>query len=170
LISDFPNLDVKLIDFAINHRPDYKGAWNICNSLAYADISKSSYDDKTLSKTFGCIDSTTENQFRIGIASRNFAYSLSILESYSDNIDQIFYAILNTMLELEKLMDNKYAQSDIKEYVSNWTKPDIYNMFMNTYEELKKVRSHSSYKVENSIIYLLGLLQFKYIPSVEVML
>ena len=92
------------------------------------------------------------------------------MESYPDNIDTIFYNILNTLIELDKILTNKYTQSDIKEYADRWTQSDIYYMFMNTYGELKKVRSYSSHKAINSIIYLLGIMQYSPIPSPEVML
>lgn len=168
LRSDFPNMSDNLIDFAVRTRNDYKGAWNICNSLSRISI-PINCREKELSMMFGCSNSSTDNQLRAGIASRNFAYTLSILENYSDDIDSVFYTILNTLIELDKLIDNKMTQSDLREYAKAWTAQDIYNMFMNTYSELKKVRSYSSYKPINSLIYLLGLMQFSPIPSLEVM-
>lgn len=170
LKSDFPNLDDRFIDFVVQHKQDYKSAYHMCNSISYSNLDPSCFDDKMLAESLGCNDSSTEKQLRAGIASKNFRYTLSVLESYSDNLDQVFYTILNTLIELDKITSNKYAQSDLRRYADSWTKADIYYMFMNTYEELKRVRSHSSYKVMNSLIYLLSLLQFSSVPAPEVML
>ena len=169
LKSDFPNLDEAFIKFAIKYRDDYKGAWNICNSLNHISVAFK-MNEKELAHTFGRFDESTDSQIKIGIASRNFKYLIAVLENYTGDIDSIYYIILNTLLELDKISDNKYTQSDLRKYVSGWNKTNIYYMFMNTYDELNKLRSHSSYKVEDSLIYLFGLLQFAKIPPVESML
>ena len=61
---------------------------------------------------------------------------IPLYEKYPDNVDSMMYTILSTMIELDKLMDNSYAQSDIKMYLKRWTRQDIYYMFVNTHFEI----------------------------------
>ena len=77
--------------------------------------------------------------------------------------------MLQTLIDLDKLLDNSRMQSDIQKYAKNWSRENIYYMFMNTYDELKKSRSGSGYDIKMSLIYLFGLLKFQPIPSPEVM-
>ena len=170
LTADFPQLPANAIDFAISVRPDYKSAWNICNCLMNADLSKVNFANLSgLATTFGCSASSNESQLKLGIASRNFAYSLAVLDSYGDDINSAFYTILSTMIELEKLMSNTHSQSELHKYIKVWTHVDIYYMFMNTYDALKKSRSYTAHDIYDSLVYLLGLLSFSPIPSPEVM-
>lgn len=170
LTSDFPNLPSNVIDFAVSIRKDYMSAWNICNCLSNADLTHVNFANLSeLAATFGCSSISNEFQLKIGIASRNFSYSLSVLDSYRDDINSAFYTILSTMIELDKLVDNTYSQSDLYKYAKGWTHADIYYMFMNTYDALKKARSYTSHDAYDSLVYLIGLLQFSPIPSPEVM-
>ena len=70
------------------------------------------------------------------------------------------------MLDLEKLSSNKYTESELRQYLKNWTMKDIYNMFMQTYQKLKLLRSTSS-DSKNVMMYLITLMQFSEIPSLE---
>lgn len=170
LISDFPKLPTSLIDFAVSARPDYKSASNICNCLAYLNSNlQNSADVSELSFIFGCSSTSTEEQFKLGIASKNFGYCLSVLETYGGDLNNLFYSILSTLIELEKLLGITYSQSPFHKYIKCWSYADIYFMFMHTYEELKKSRSYNSYDVKDSIVYLLGILQFSSIPTMEVL-
>lgn len=170
LTADFPLLPASVVDFAVSVRPDYKSSWNICNCLMNVDLSKVNFADLSgLASTFGCSSCSNESQLKLGIASRNFAYSLSVLDSYGDDINSAFYTILSTMIELEKIIGSTYSQSELHKYIKIWTHADIYYMFMNTYDALKKSRSYTSHDVYDSLVYLLGLLQFSPIPSPEVM-
>ena len=170
LSSDFPELSKSIIDFAVSTRPDYKSAWNICNCLSHVDSTKINFANMSgLAATFGCSALSNEAQLRLGVASRNFAYSLSVLDSYGDDINAAFYTILSTLIDLEKIIDSTYSQSDLHKYVKVWTHADIYYMFMNTYDALKKSRSYTSHDIYDSLVYLLGLTQFSPIPSPESM-
>lgn len=165
LKKDFSELDDAIIEFASSVRNDYNSAWFICNSLSTVT---SSVNIKDLVHLFNIVDVTSETNLRVAFASRNYRYALQILETYP-NLDQAYYVILNTLIELEKIMKNSYIQSDLREYVGNWNISDVYNMFMNTYEELQKVRSISSYKVYDSLVYLFSLSLHSPVLPVEVM-
>ena len=98
-----------------------------------------------------------------------FRSLIQLVDRYDGEVDSLLYAILSTMLELDANMDNPRRQSDLREFTKRWTREDIYYMFSQTYEVLKKLRSISVADPKNLLIYLLGLLQFDSIPSLEVM-
>lgn len=170
LKADFPNLPDKYLKIAVDATNDYNRSRNMCRCMAFASPQVlGSLPDSEIVKMFGCYDNSTEVQIRKGVAAKQFKYLIDLSEKYPDDADRILYTILQTMIELDKALDNKHAQSDVREYVKNWTREDIYYMFMNTYNELSKLRSLSSYDVQNSLVYLFGLLKFQRIPSPEVM-
>ena len=170
LRSDFPSLSDRFINIAVAHADNYNQAKNMCNAMSLVDeASLSAMEDEEIASFFGCSDMSTESQIRIGVASRNFKYLIEIMEKYEDDLDRIFYAMLQTLIDLDKLLDNSRMQSDIQKYAKNWSRENIYYMFMNTYDELKKSRSGGGYDIKMSLIYLFGLLKFQPIPSPEVM-
>lgn len=165
LTIDFPDLNPELINFAAESRDDYNSAWYICNSLSNLESSVKISD---LVHVFDVVDDTTETNLKKAFASRNYKNITELLVQYP-NLDQVYYVLLNVLIELEKITKNTYLQSDLREYSKMWTLQDIYNMFMHTYEELKKVRSISSYSVYLSLMYLFSLSVYSPIPSVEVL-
>lgn len=170
LQQDFPGLADNFINIAIDASKSYGQAKNICRSMSMIPSTELYKVPKSeLVRLLGYIDVSSDAQIKAGIASRNFKYLLDVAEKYQDDEDRILYAILSTMVEMDKLLDNTYAQSDLRQYVKQWSREDIYYMFMNTYQELKKLRSLSASDPMNSVIYLFGLLQFSKIPSPEVM-
>lgn len=170
LHSDFPTLPDNLIKIAVNISANYSQAKNICRSMSCVKPeSLYKLSDGQIARLFGYEDSSTESQIRVGVASKHFNYLVAVAEKYPEESDRILYAILQTMIELDKAMDSTRVQSDVRPYLKLWTREDIYYMFMNTYEELYKLRSMSSYETTNSLIYLFGLLKFTRIPSPEVM-
>lgn len=169
LHSDFPALPDRLIELSAKMSENYGDAQNICRSMSLADLeSLFALSDEDIIKLFGKQHLSKESDIKKGIAARNFSYLMSQIENYPDDLDSIFYTILSTLLELEKIKLNKYAESNLREYAKQWTFQDIYNMFMNTYSELKKSRSYAN-NVSASLTYLFALLKFSEIPDVEVM-
>lgn len=168
LHSDFPKLDDRSIHVATLAASNYGHARNICKSMSYADpeaLAKMS--DIQLATLFGCSQAVAEEEFRKYIAGKNFAALTKLLESYEGEYDSLLYTILQTMIDLEKVLSSKYANSDLKDFIKLWTVEDIYYMFMNTYDEISKLRSNTSADAKNSLIYLFGLLPFQRIPSTE---
>lgn len=170
LHSDFPKLPDKLIHLAAEHGHDYQDAKNMCSCMNTIppELLFAMSDDEII-RLFGKSDEQTEAQIKIGVASRNFRVLIDAINNYPGELDGVLYTILSTMIELEKLLGNKYTQSDLRDYVERWNYKDVYNMFMNTYEEVKKLRSYAT-DVESSLIYLFGLLKFAEIPDVGEML
>ncbi len=166
LIADFPELDNRLIDFSVKLHQDYKSAYNTCLSLNTANIDvvdQYNYDD--LSKALGICFSTSDNQFRYGVASRNFSYCLSVIDNYNGQLDSLFYVFLATLIDLEKQICNARNKYDLSKYIKCWNINDIYHMFMNVYKELEKSRTLSSYNVYAGLVYLVGVLQFSPVPK-----
>ena len=169
LKSDYPELDVKFINWIIKIATDYNQAYNMCGCINILDdAAKLKLTEASITQLFGHEYSSTEKQLQLGVAARNFKYLLDVVATYDDDLDKIYYTCLQTMIELDKLMDNPKTDSPLKPYVKLWTRQDVYYMFMNTYKELQDSRSRTT-DVQNSLIYLFGLLQFKNIPSPEVM-
>lgn len=170
LHSDFPGVPDRLISLAAEMCDNYGDAQNLCRSMSLAPVDDLfAMSDEAIASLLGKSKSSTDAQIRSGIASRNFKYLIDTLESYSGDSDSVFYSILSTMLDLEKLFSNSRSQSDLRDYLGRWTLKDVYNMFMNTYFELKKLRTYAT-DSKSSLIYLFGLLKFSEIPSVEDML
>lgn len=170
LRSDFPDLSERFINIAVQHGDNYNQSRNMCRCMnSVSEASLSMMTDEDIAAFFGCSDVSTEAHIRLGVASKQFKYLIDTIENYDDDGDRILYAILQTMIELDKVLDNSRVDSDIKQYAKQWTREDVYHMFMNTYQELKKRRSSTTCDIQYSLIYLFGLLRFKPIPSPEVM-
>lgn len=137
---DYPGIPDKLIDFATECSSDYYQAQNICAALQSAPVSLTSkLDISELKHLFGYQDTANEKMLKTGIAARNFDYCMKVLdENYSD-WDTIYYTILQTLIELDKVKSSKYSQSDLQEYGKYWNVQDIYYMFENTYDALKTI-------------------------------
>lgn len=169
LKADFPDLPDRLINVALKCSTDYGQAKSICNSMTFDTSEINKLQDSEIERIFGYQTLSTQTQIRQGIAARNFNYLLDIMSRYDGELDSILYSILQTMIDIDKLMTSKFGNSDIRDYVKLWKPQDVYYMFMHTYDELKKLRSNSSYDISNSLIYLFGLLKFQSIPSIEEM-
>lgn len=170
LKSDFPSLSDDLIKIAVSCADNYGQAKNMCRCMATLPAdSFSNMSPAEIAKLFGHVDISTENQLKQGIAAKDFKYLVVCAEKYPDEADHILYAILSTMVELDKLLDSSYAESNLRPYVKYWSREDIYHMFMHTYAQLVKLRSSTYSDVMNSVIYLIALLKFSRIPTLEAM-
>lgn len=170
LHSDFPKLDDRSIHIATYCSTSYGHARTICKSMSNANpeiLAKMS--DKELARLFGCADESGESAIQKAVAARNFVAATQLLNRYEGDKDGLLYTILQTMIELEKVLTSKYSNSDLKDFAKYWKLEDVYHVFMNTYAELEKLRSNTSSDVESSLIYIFGLLTFKDVPSWEVM-
>ena len=170
LHSDFPHLDDRSIKIATCCSKSYGHARTICKSMVHANpelLAKMPESD--LKRLFGCDDSSQELDIQKAIAARNFVAACNLLDQYQGSLDNLVYTLLQTMIEMEKLLTSKYSTSPLKEYAKAWKLEDVYHMFMHGYNELDKLRSNTSTDITSSLIYLFGLFTFKDIPSVEVM-
>ena len=166
LHSDF-NLPDKLIDVAVKYGSNYGQCRNMCKCMSHLNNPSDLLDlsESKIAEMFGCVKSIDDSLFKRGIAAKNFNYVVSLLDNYDGDLVNILYAVLSTMVELDKLMDNKYTDSDLRQYLKLWSRRDLYYMFMHGYDQLKKSRT-ISYDMYNGLIYLFSLLQFKEVPAI----
>lgn len=170
LHSDFPKLDDRSIKVAATVCSNYGHARNICRLMSSANLSVlNSKNEIELSTLFGCNPISNEKEFQQAIAGRNFNKLVMLVSSFDGDPDSILYTILQTMIELEKVVCAKYSNSDLKDFKKYWTVEDVYYMFMHTYSQLEARRSNTSTSAEGSLIYLFGLLTFQRIPSLKAM-
>lgn len=163
LHTDFAGVADKVVDIAVECGSNYYQSKLICAALKCIDASEVlGQNVNSIYKLFGHDQQYTESALKEGIAAKNFNYCMKVLDEY-DGYDSVYYTILQTLVEIDKCMSSKYAQSDIQKYIRKWTPSDVYNMFDITYSELKKSRS-MSVDIKSSIVFLLSLLAFKYIP------
>lgn len=167
LHQDFPNLSDTVINSVAQHCHNYYHGVLMCKGISKLS-NPSALASEDVPKLFGIEEQSTETMIKHGVASRNFRYLLKVLDDYPDDLDGFIYTMLSTLLELEKILSDRRAQSDLKQYLKSWSLEDIYNMFMITYNELKKSRTIATNKY-SSIVYLISLLQFQKIPTLEVM-
>lgn len=159
LMNDFPDLSEDLIKTAVDIKKDYSGAYAMCSELQFADSSLvATYTSNELSAIFTPAEDSNDDDFKEGIAARNFGYCISKLDAYTNRQDQLFYAILAVMIELEKGITSKNHKCMYGKYLNYWTVSDVYNMFMATYAELITSRNSSYYNINDGLIYLLSLL------------
>lgn len=168
LTSDFPDLPTQYIDESIKWATDYNQAKIMCSELSRLpkDIKASSEDIASL---FGKSNVTSEEAFKIGIASRNLTYILNVLDEYEGDYGQLLYSILNVMIEIDKCLDSRKGNADIEKYTKLWSRPDIYYMFSNTYNLLKLTRSISISDMKDLVTTLCSTVKFNPIPDYEVM-
>lgn len=169
LSTEFPKLDARLTKLCVDISANYGHARQLARCMSLISEDLSNVADSEIAQTFGHVVSYTDKNIRIGVASRNFRYLCRCLSDYSDNLDQLLYTVLGTLIDLDKLLDSPYSESDIKAYTKLWSREDIYYMFMHTYDRLKDMRTISVINSKDLLVSLFSLVQFREIPSVEVL-
>ena len=169
LKKDFPTLEDNAIEAAVESCVDWYEAEIMCRCMLLDDTEhRRSQTKQQLKIAFGKAQELDEKLIKPIIASKDFGRLLYLMDKKEGEEDSILYSILSTMLELEKISTNKYVESDLRPYQKLWKMQDIYNMFMQTYQQLKFMRSISP-DPRNVLMYLITLMQFSEIPSVEVL-
>lgn len=166
ILSEFKNMPEKTARDICEISSNYGQAKNISSCLSLLSSQEVGNISKlSMMSLFGKESTSNDSMIKTGIASKNFKYLISVLERYNDDKDKIFYSILSTMIDLDKLKSNPYFDCEAKAYAKYWSGPDIYYMFVNTYSMLKLSRSYSGFDFDNAFIYLFSLLQFDHVPS-----
>lgn len=169
LKSEFPNCSNHLLSIATKICRNYGHARNICVGMSACNpaiIDDMSDDD--ICTLFGYVEDSGNKEMQIAIASRKFANVNKCISEYTESYDSVIYDFLSVAVELDKLFDRKRVESNLSEYANLWKRQDIYNLFMQAYNQLSLIRS-LSVEPQNCLTYLAGLLQFNNIPSVEEM-
>ena len=169
LKSEFPNCSTHLISIAAKICRNYGHARNICMGMSSCNPSIiDDMSDNEICKLFGYVEDSGNKEMQIAIASRKFANVDKCISAYTETYDSAVYDFLSVAVELDKLFDKKHIESSLSEYANLWKRHDIYNLFMQAYNQLLLIRSFSA-EPQNCLTYLAGLLQFNNIPSVEEM-
>lgn len=166
LKSDFPELKDEYCQIAAKVSSDYYQAKNIARCL-YSIQDKCTLNEGQVKYLFGLDTTYNDNDIMMAIANRDFSSLVYMAEHFDGDIQNIFYVILRTMIELDKCLDNKYTQSPVQKASKLWTRYDVYWMFNHTYNALKQLRLGYTNEPSVYIIYLAALLRFKQIPSLQ---
>lgn len=166
LVSDYPDLPTECIDMAIKLRDDYMGARNICESMKYAG--DYIHDTKSMILAFGSINDNDSTLFRTYFASKNFSGCLYVIDNFNGDLNSLFYVMLNALVELERILGNPKAKSDLGRYQRSWNISNVYHAFTHIYDELKKSRNCLSYDIYDRLIYLLSICFCNDVPQLGV--
>lgn len=167
LHTDFPHCPDRFINIAIEISSDYFQASSICRAMTSVSPEKLyAFTDDQLKKLFGGANASDDQTMKLAIAARNFSYVTKLVDNYEDDLNNILYSVMSTMIEIEKLQSTPYAQSVLSQYTKRWSREDVYNMFMQAYNTMLMSRTVSA-DMYSMVIYLLSLMQFSRIPSVE---
>lgn len=166
LKSEFPNCSTRLLSVVTKICKNYGHARNICIGMSACNPAIiDDMPDDDICTLFGYVENSGNKEMQIAIASRKFANVNKCLSEYTDSYDSVVYDFLSVAVELDKLFDRKRTESNLSEYANLWKRQDIYNLFMQAYNQLSLIRS-LSVEPQNCLVYLAGLLQFNNIPSV----
>ena len=168
LKTDFPELKDEYCNIAAKVSYDYYQAKNIARCL-YAIQDKCSLNEGQVKYLFGLDTTYKDSDLMLAIANRDFSSLVYMSEHFDGDIQNIFYTILRTMIELDKCLDNKYTQSPLQKASKLWTRYDVYWMFNHTYEALKQLRSGYATDPSVYIVYLAALLRFNQIPDLKIL-
>lgn len=160
LKKDFNNLDDKVLQYIAKHSHGYYQANNMCAAI-YNISNETTLND--IKYAFDISNETTDEDFKSRFIKKDYLSLVNMLDNYED-LTNIYYLMLNSLLDIEKQITSKYKQANGS---NKWNLQDVYNMFMNVYNELKKTRKISSYSIRYSLEYLLSLLNYRPIPALE---
>ena len=168
LTQDYPDLSPRLIKLAAYCGADYGHAKNIGKCMSVVSSDKlNQMSDNDICKLFGKVSTIDEAELKVHIAAKDTSFLMANIPILVEDIDSIFYAILSTMTEFDKIWGNKYSDSPIKQFQKYWTREDMYYMFMHTYHQLLESRT-SSVNKECQLIHLFTLLSISPIPSIDI--
>lgn len=159
LHTDFPGIADRLVKIAMQCSSNYGQARTICRAMQAADERVlMSMSDADLYKLFNFQSLGTESQIRLGVAARNFAYLIEVLDGITD-YDGVIYMVIQTMIDMDKALDSGYPPAEFKDYMKGWSRSDVYTTMLNAYNTLKVGRSISSKLKENTISLFFSLCQ-----------
>lgn len=166
LRQDYPNLSENVCKYICDICNTYGQANMFAKCLSTLPNSRlSTLSKSNVQSVVGYSAQSTDSLVKAGVAARDVSYLLKIIDIYEGDYNNIFYDILSTMIDLDKLKTNPYYDCEAKPYSKGWSGPDIYNMFVLTYDTLKISRSYGQVDTKELIISLISNLAFSPIPS-----
>ena len=157
----YPKLPTNILEYVISMCTDYYQGMSICYALSQMNkdtlLTLSRYDVQFL---FGYQEISDSNRFKHAFASRNFKLMVREIDSTNFNLDTSIYDILSCMLELLKVFESK-SNSDFTKYKTYWTLNEICEVYNLVYDQLKLLRTKSSYSIYDSLMYICCMSQFR---------
>lgn len=146
---------------------NYQDCINMCTSISNLSTSRiKDLDKQTIASMLGKSISYNESKFKIMIMNRNYVGAMKAVDLEDMNYDSCIYAIMSAMIDLEKTLTGSKVSDNYKKYSEVWDLKSIYNLFMNCYDQVVKLR-YNGLNSKYSLLYLVSLLQFKDIPLME---
>lgn len=169
LRSDYHGMPDTFYAVAVKYGKNYQDCKNIAKSLSFANPDYSRFRLDIISWQLGKQSELTEESVKAAIASRNFARILNVYNAYNGDKSNLHYTVLSVLLDIEKLLSSPRA--NVADYIRKcnklWSLEDVYNLFMIVYNELTRLRSVSSYSVEDSLFYVFSLVCFQPVPTLR---
>ena len=163
LLKEFIHIPEMYIDLVVNISSDYYEAMHMCQRMNLLSMSElSSIPTSDIKFLFTCGEHYNNDRFKEAIASRSYIVATEEIESYEGELSLLFYDILNTFLEIIKVLEKPYTDSPVKKYVEAklWDIQSAKAMFNVSYEQLEKTRNISNYPPYIALNYICSLLQF----------
>lgn len=165
LKSEFPTLSDNILNYVANISSDYSQSRMIAYALSCSK--KESFTQLEIDYLCGHSSISTEEEIKQLVASRNFNGLIKKLDMIED-LNSICYSIMSLMIEMDKLSDKINNSSKYGQYINLWTRPDIYYMYMNTYNFVRMTRTGEIILNKDTLTIFLSILKFTRIPNMEV--
>ena len=160
LYQHFENLPSTYISASVNMSSNYYQAYNICKTMTFMkdlDLSQSE-----LFSLFGYDILSNEENFKISVAAKNFRSCIKEVDRFDGlDLSTFHYAMLSVFLDIAKCKYKSNPNSYIYQYVKKWNIEELNYLYNETINQIEKLRNYSNYDPYISIVYLLGLLNFK---------
>ena len=146
---------------------NYQDCINMCMSLSGLSSSTiHNLSKQTIADMLGKSSSYNESKFKIMVMNRNYIGMMNSIDLDDMNYDSCIYAIMSSMIELEKVLTGSKVSDSYRKYSEIWDLRSVYNLFMNCYDQVVRLR-YSGMDPKYSLLYLASLLRFRDIPSME---
>lgn len=167
LQEDFPQLNERLLDIISKSCMNYNHAKNLASCVISVDSKVfDDYSDIQILNIFGMSNELGVDKVKEYVINKNFVGLNSILSNTSVEYDSFIYAIMNTLLEMDKTISSRYTNSVTAKQLKYWQPSDIYYMYNNCYDTLCKIRL-TSVNQYDLLIKLITTLNFERIPLLK---
>lgn len=167
LKSEFTSIPDNVLRDVVILGSNYQDCINMCISISNLSTSCiQDLDKQTIASMLGKSTSYNESKFKIMIMNRNYIGMMNSIDLDDMNYDSCIYAIMSSMIELEKVLTGSKVSDSYRKYSEIWDLRSVYNLFMNCYDQVVRLR-YSGMDPKYSLLYLASLLRFRDIPSME---
>lgn len=160
LYKDFENLPPNYISASVNMSSNYYQAYNICYAMTF--LKDLGLSQPELFALFGYDILSNEEHFKLSVASKDFKAAIREVDRFDGlDLSTFHYAILSVLLDIAKCKYKSNPNSYVYKYVKRWDIKELNYLYNEVIDQIEKLRNYSTYDSYISIVYLLGLLNFK---------